>query len=186
MKRGTARVLVLACALITGAAGCQAPSGGGAQGPVTATPQQVAEMLDPNVVGVVAYYDPYNPWLWNENRTRPRGIVIQALYLEGNRPGKGVFGDGVISPRMYVRTVDDQGEPDWKLAKEWNFTAAESIPYRSKKQTTQGWGYRFHLPWGDLDIAGREIRMIVQYRRSDGRTMLSGKKDFRVPGARSG
>ncbi len=144
-------------------------------------PQQVAAMREPNVLGVAAFYDPFDPWLWTESHEKPRGIIIKALYLQGPN-AKGVFGDGVIRPRLYVRELNDRGEVNWILVKEWTFTVEDAVPFRSKKQSEMGWGYRLHLPWEDLArLAGREVRMVVEFDRIDGRRVTSGKKDFRVP-----
>src|SRR5262245_34742821 len=57
--------------------------------------EQVARMLDSNVVEVAAFYHPFDPWLWTENHEKPCGLVIRALYLMGPEY-KGVFGDGTI------------------------------------------------------------------------------------------
>jgi len=137
-------------------------------------------MLEANVVGVIAYYSAHNPFIWTEDKTAPRGVIIEALYLEG-RDGKGVFGDGVIRPKMYVSEMKPDGTRDWVLTKEWKYEVEEAIPFRSKRPTVGGWGYRLHLVWGDMDIKGREIRIIVSFERRDGIVITSRKKDFRVP-----
>ncbi|MHC4797632.1 MAG: hypothetical protein ACYTF1_13395, partial [Planctomycetota bacterium] len=84
------------------------------------TPIQVAQMLEPNVTGVFAHYDAINPFIWTEDEAYPRGVVIKALYLQGP-DGKGVFGDGIIRPRVYVSVEKPDGEKDWQLLKEWNY-----------------------------------------------------------------
>jgi hypothetical protein len=169
--------------LLTGCVGPQPTSQ--PAGLATASPemQKIMKMVDPEVLGVAALYDSFDPWLWTEDRGRARGVVIRALYLEG-RKYKGVFGDGVIRPKLYVQMRDERGAARWQVAKEWSFTLAEALPFRSKRETMLGYGYRFHLPWGDdLDLTGREIRMVVEFERKDGRVVASDKKDFRVPGA---
>ena len=172
--------LAVAMVLLSGGlltAGCQAPD----DKPVM-TAQQVIDMpLEKNVVGVVAYYPSANPWIWTENRSRARGIVINALYLEGPNVS-GVFGDGVIRPQLYVldRSRGKRIEP--VLVKEWSFDPRQAMPFRSKKRTIMGHGYRFHLIWGDdFDLTGKDIRVVVIFERVDGKIIHSGKKDFRVP-----
>ena len=60
---------------------------------------------------------------------------------------------------------------------------SNSLPFRSKRQTIVGYGYRFHLFWDDeLDLAGKDIRVTVVFERLDGRLIHSGQKEFRVPG----
>lgn len=168
-------------------AGCQDPAGSDGRTPGQNLLQPRTGKAGPpdvvgTVVGVIAYYDSFNPWLWNESKTRPIGVDVKALYLEGPSV-KGVFGDGVIRPRMYVNEPAAGGESEWKLAKEWSFDVDQAREWRSRKETAQGWGYRIPLPWEDLDLSGREIRMIILFQRSDGKTVSSAKKDFRVPGA---
>lgn len=177
-------MLSLATVVAIGAVcGCEGPQKTAGPGPSPA-PAAAGKppAANPNVVGVQAFYDPYNPWLWNENRTKPIGIVVQALYLAGPQ-SKGVFGDGVIRPRLFVKYINVEGNIDWKPVKEWRFSSEESVLFRSKRETMLGWGYRLHLPFENADLGGREIRMIVEYERSDGRVVSSSSKDFKVPGA---
>jgi len=163
--------------VIAGTPGCQAP-----QQKVVLSNEEIRRMpLEPNIVRVAAYYPPYDPWIWNETRTHVRGIVISALYLEGPDV-LGVFGDGIIRPRLYVLSGSgkEAGEP--QLVREWSFDPEQAMPYRSRKRTLLGFGYRFHLLWGDeLDLSGKDIRVVIVFERRDGMLIYSGKKDFRVP-----
>jgi hypothetical protein len=144
------------------------------------TPEQVAEMLEPNIIGVHAYTDAINCWVWNEDRTAARGIIIKALYLEG--PNGGAFGDGIIQPKLFVSYWDNEGKRQWRLAKEWSYDVNEAIPFRTKKKFMAGWGYRLHLVWGDeVDLTGREVRLVVEFKRRDGIVVRSGKTDRKVP-----
>ncbi len=179
-----AAVPTLAVALAAGAAGCNQPQKETGPAARSLPPDQIAQMLEPNVLGVSCFYDPFNPWLWNEDRSKVRGIVIGALYLQGP-DSKGVFGDGIIRPKMYVAQRDEKGERKWTLLKEWDFDVQKAMPFRSKRLVRPGYGYSLFLSWGDeFDLSGREIRLIVSFERSDGLTVGSSKKDFRVPGTR--
>lgn len=144
------------------------------------TPDQVAHMLEPNVLGVSCFYDPFDPWIYNEDRTRIRGIRISALYLRGPNY-TGVFGDGIIKPRLYVAYRDEAtGERKYQMVKEWAFDVEQAMPFRSKRETRAGWGYCLFLDWGDLPLEGRSIRLLVTFERKDGLSIGSSKKDFRV------
>jgi hypothetical protein len=157
--------------------GCAAPGQGGG----TWENEVRHEPLETNVVRVAAYYPSHNPWIWNDTRTQVRGIVISALYLEGPDV-LGVFGDGIIRPRVYVYDPNDIGGEHPRLAKEWVFNVEDARPYRSTRRTLLGDGYRLHLVWDDeLDLSGQHIRMVVAFERRDGTYIYSGKKDFRVP-----
>lgn len=144
------------------------------------TPDEVARMLEPNVLGVSCLYDPLSPWIWNSEHTRVCGVKINALYLQGAHY-TGVFGDGVIHPKLLIAGRDEKGEVEYRVIKEWEFDVQQAMPFRAKKQTRAGWGYALFLNWGDLNLAGRSVRLIVDFRRSDGIVISGSKKDFRVP-----
>ncbi|UCD28864.1 MAG: hypothetical protein JSV03_17605 [Planctomycetota bacterium] len=161
------------------AVGCQITPGKNASREKVPTPLEVAQMLEDNVTGVVAFYDGYDPFIWSEDQVTPRGIIIKALYLKGPE-GTGVFGNGVIHPKLYTIHKKPDGARSATLIKEWAFDVEEALPFRSKKPTTGGWGYRLHILWDDLELTGREIRLIISFERRDGIVVNSRKKDFRV------
>lgn len=144
------------------------------------TPEEVARMLEPNVLGISCLYSPNDPWLWNTDHTRVRGIRINALYLQGPNY-TGVFGDGIIRPKLFVSTRDEQGQVQYPLIKEWSLDVDQAMLFRAKKRVRAGWGYSLFLDWGDLDLSGRTVRLIVQFERADGIMITGGKKDFQVP-----
>jgi hypothetical protein len=137
-------------------------------------------MIEPNVLGVSCFYDPFNPWLWNNEHTQVHGIKINALYLRGPNY-TGVFGEGVIRPKLFVQYRDDEGKIQYKLIKEWSYDVDQAMPWRAKKRTKAGWGYCLLLNWGDLNLAGRSVRLTVTFERSDGVSVSGSKKDFKVP-----
>ncbi|MBI4581793.1 MAG: hypothetical protein HY718_19005 [Planctomycetes bacterium] len=194
---GTAMLAVLTAAGLAGGSGCQQTqssasqawgsartnAGGGNKNrpnPEQPTPEEVARMIEPNVLGVKCFYDPRNPWIWNIEHTQVRGVRIGALYLLGPK-STGVFGDGVIHPRLFVAYHDEQGKLQYKLVKEWTLDVQQAMPFRAKRRSDGGWGYSLFLPWGDLNLAGREIRLTVSFERTDGIVISGSKKDFRVP-----
>lgn len=144
------------------------------------TPEEVARMIEPNVLGVSCFYDPFNPWIWNEDHTQVRGVKIGAMFLLGPE-STGVFGDGIILPKLFVSYRNEQGKRAYKLVKEWSFDVDQAMPFRAKRRTRWGWGYALFLPWGDIDLAGRDVRITVSFKRADGLLISGSKKDFRVP-----
>lgn len=145
------------------------------------TPAEVARMLEPNVLGISCLYDPFNPWIWDLDRTYVRGVKVGALYLLGPK-STGVFGDGVIRPRLTVAQRNEKGEIEQVLVKEWALDVEEAMPFRAKKRSRWGWGYGLFLTWGDINLMGRDIRLTVTFERSDGYVITGTRKDFRVPG----
>lgn len=173
-------LLALAAAGVLLAAGCVQPEQG-LGGPDGAIVDTVARMpTEPSVVSVVAFYKSTAPWLWNADRTRVSGIYVSALYLLGSK-GLGVFGDGIIRPRMFVVETGKDGKRQARVVKEWAFNVEEAVPFRAKEKKTLGWGYGLPLPFGDLDVSGREIQMVICFERSDGRLVTSSKQTFLVP-----
>jgi hypothetical protein len=144
------------------------------------TPAEVARMIEPNVLGISCFYDPFNPWMWNNEHTEVHGIKIGSLFLLGAN-STGVFGDGVIHPRLYVGYRDENARQQYKLVKEWTFNVDQARPFRAKRRTRWGWGYALFLPWGDLKLTGRDIRITVTFERTDGIVISGNKKDFKVP-----
>ncbi len=137
-------------------------------------------MLEPNVLGISCLYDGFNPWMWNTDHSQVRGVKIGALFLLGPK-STGVFGDGVIHPRLFVSTRDEKGKVIYRLVKEWTYDVGQAMPFRSKRETRWGWGYALFLPWGDIDLGGRDVRLTVSFERADGVVISGSKKDFRVP-----
>jgi hypothetical protein len=169
-------------------AGCQtgmnggAPFGGRARG-VPAT-QEALKNTESVILDVVAYYGYPIRWRWNEDKTSVHGLIVGALYLMGPN-GRGVFGDGIIHPKLYVHDRAARGtDREWTLVKEWKLNPLEMLPFRSKKPTVQGYGYLLPLDWADLntDLSNREIRVVVSYERTDGLPPpRSSVKDLLVP-----
>jgi hypothetical protein len=160
--------------------GCQTPPGN------RLTTQQLAKMpLEKNITDVAVFYNAYNPWLWNEERTKIIGLSFNALYLIGPN-SLGVFGDGIIHPRLYVLESSPASKKKTPhLVKEWTFDPQGAMPWRSKKKTLMGWGYGPRLIWGDeVDLAGKEVRITISFERTDGKVFHSRDKEFIVPATR--
>lgn len=183
----------LLAGLLLAAAGCNMGGqvgGAASRGRGAPTPPQSQEELErlalanteSRILDVIAYYPTPIRWVWTEDKTRVRGIIVSAVYLVGPE-GKGVFGDGVLRPRILVH---DRLEPDpskeWKLVKEWELRPVDLLLLRSKRPTIQGHGYMIPLHWDDLDLGGAEIRIIITYEPSDGMPAPRfSSKDLRVP-----
>ena len=176
-RAGLAGASCMCCVLLIGC-GPSKRDGAGRDGQLS--PQEVAELKDPNVVRVVALYHPFNPWIWARDKSQVVGITTKQFYLVGP-DGKGVFGDGIIRPRLFELVPGPGDSKIPKLVKEWNFTVEQTIPFRTKEPTVFGWGYRLFMPWKDLNLAGKDVRLVIEFERPDGAVISSDKKDFRVP-----
>ena len=55
-----------------------------------------------------------------------------------------------------------------RLIKEWAFDVEQAMPFRAKKKSRWGWGYGLFLTWNDLDLRGKEVRLVITFERADG------------------
>lgn len=179
LPRGMVAAGVILGALLSG---CQLPEAQTAGPGQAAVPAVARVPTEPNVVKVVAIYTSPSPWIWNEDKDRVLGIYVSGLYLLGPK-GRGVFGDGVIRPRIYLVETGPDGTKHPKLVRELSFTVEEAIPFRGKQPRPAGWGYGLPVSFGDLDLSGREIQVVICFERSDGGVVPSSKKTFIVPKA---
>lgn len=168
---------------------CLILSGVTVSGACTATPtRQTAEAparrapLASDIIGVRRYFA-NNPFLSfdDESDPNPEGFKV-TYYAVSNATQKGVFGDGLIRFKMYVIEPGVEGEPaTGRLIKTWEFNPQQAMGWRIRRVTTLGWPYLFHLNWGDADPYGKEVRIVPEFVRTDGRVIKGSPKDLKVP-----
>lgn len=141
----------------------------------------ITPSVSTDIVQVATLYSP-EPWLnFDPVPTDVPGGLRFTLYLAPTGSPKGVFGDGTIHVEMHRvdRTAD--GKAEIALVRKWSFTTDEARVYRARDKRRLGWGYGMRLDWGDVDVLGREIMVIVSFERKDGRTVRGRPKYFQVP-----
>ncbi len=151
--------------------------------PYRMTVEEVERMpLDPNIVEVHTHYNLF-PWLqYDPSDPRPQGFMVSSLFLVSGKTGKGVFGKGTISVKMFRVDRDEQRRETRRLVHTWQFNPAQALPYRAVRRTIIGEGYQLRLRWpNDIDLIEREIVVIVEFTRPDGKTIRSGAKSLKVP-----
>jgi len=138
--------------------------------------------LETDIVKVHTHYNLF-PWLqFDLTDSRPQGFMISSLFLISGKTGKGVFADGLITVKMYRIDRDPQGRETRTLVQTWQFTPKQALPYRAVRRTVVGEGYQLHLRWADdLELTNREIMVVVEFTRRDGKVISSGAKSFKVP-----
>jgi len=135
-----------------------------------------------DIVRVATFFNSQRIWLnFDAPPTRePQGLKF-SVFLTASDRELGVFGDGTI----HVDLFQTQGTPDSAAnrvhLKRWSFNAEQARPFRAKKPTRYGWGYGLRLPWGDLDVRGKEIQIIVSFERRDGRVISGLPQYLKVP-----
>jgi len=190
--RGARAVLVwsLQISVAIGLAGCGRPLAalGRPGGAAKLSVEQVERArLERDIVAIAPHYNPY-PWLlFDVTNPRPQGFKIDALYLISAKTGKGVFGDGIIRVKMYRVERDEAGAGKRTLVHVWEFDPQAALPYRCVRRTVLGYGYQLHLKWpDDCDVLGKEISVVVEFVRRDGKVIRSHPKSFIVPLSVSG
>lgn len=134
-----------------------------------------------DIVQVATFYN-QEPWLnFDPIPTDVPGGLRFTLYLAPTGSPKGVFGDGTIHVEMYRVERAADGKVETALVRRWSFTTDEARVYRARDKRRLGWGYGIRLDWGDVDVLGREIMVIVSFERKDGRTVRGRPKNFQVP-----
>lgn len=135
---------------------------------------------DPNVVGVRKFVS-QEPWLsFNREGLRQAEGFKATVYLESGTTGRGAFGDGTLRISMYTVDRDSKGER-LRLAKRWEISPEDSIPWRARRPTQLGWGYGLRLPWGDANVAGKEVEFVFQFVRKDGAMLSAEPIRMKVP-----
>ena len=138
--------------------------------------------LASDIVAVRRYFRD-NPFLSFDDQgdPNPEGFKVTYYAVSGTTQ-EGAFGDGLIRFKMYVIEPGREGEPaTGRLVKTWEFDPQQAMRWRVRCQTTLGWPYFFHLNWGDADPYGKEIRIVPEYVRTDGRVIKGSPKDLKVP-----
>jgi len=171
-------LVIVAAVVLTG---CAAFSGDGA------SPDRIARApTQSDVVEVVAIYDPF-PWLFNpdDDTDKVLGIRIRSLFLISAKTKKGVFGDGTLRMTLYGVQHPPGSRPVRERLHEWQFDKVQAVNSRVAKKTWMGYGYMFDLAWPEeMDLAGREIALGIDYIRADGKLVRERPKYFQVMAGR--
>jgi hypothetical protein len=148
-----------------------------------------------DIVRIRAFIRP-KPWL-NFDPSDPRkvnGLAI-TMYLESARLQKGVFGAGTIRVVLFEDLVGDRSKtttapnaPERVTGKklfEWELTPDQAMPYRvvrrPERVSVMGDAYQLRLSWGDLDLSGKSVCVVLEYIRTDGQRVVRTPSHLRIP-----
>lgn len=133
----------------------------------------------------VATFVPTNPWLvFDPLDGRIDGfkctVYLGALLKnqpDGKKDGiKGFFGDGTIIVQLFQDATKPGERTKMTLAHSWELSPDDAYPWRAREMSLLGWGYGLRLQWPkELDLSGKNIAILVSYRRTDGRLISSSK-----------
>ncbi len=135
-----------------------------------------------DIVEVSTFYNSQNLWLNFEDPPTnvPQGLRF-SLFLKAAGQDLGVFGDGIIHVDMYRIERDEEGEATRTHVKKWSLDTEEAAAYRSTRTTAFGHGYGMRLNWGDADVRGHEIQLVVSFERRDGPVIRGRPWYVKVP-----
>ncbi len=143
-------------------------------------PKQQAKKSDPgpDIESVVCFYPP-NMWqsFDKEGDLNPEGFSF-VLYLISGATQKGVWTDGKLNVSMYRVDRKDDGSVKRSLACDWPVDMSR-LPRRQPGKL--GFSYQPALCWGDLDVLGDEVEIVVQYESPGGKTVQSQTHRTKVP-----
>jgi hypothetical protein len=166
---------LLCAAALPGLFGCN-PEGGGWR---LQREQPVNSAADTDIFRVLCFY-PANMWKSYdpEGDPNPEGFAF-VMYLMSRDTGKGVFADGTFRVELYRRgELGSDGRRSRDLVFD-TWAPMSALPRRSR--TMLGHGYQPYVDWGELDIFGADIEIVVKYESPSGRIVPSETVNMKVP-----
>ena len=114
--------------------------------------------------------------------SNPEGFRF-LVYLLSKSTRKGAYADGFLHVKMFRMDQMPDGRNERVLVQNW-MVGTEELPRRESSKLT-GYSYQPSLYWGDVDILGETVEIVVQYESLDGKTIQSQTKQVRVPRRKS-
>jgi hypothetical protein len=144
-------------------------------------PRQHAEQApqDTDVYRVVCFYPP-NMWrsFDVEGDLNPEGFAF-VMYLISQQTNKGVFADGTFWVEIYQRgPLTDSGRRPRHLVFE-SSAPMRDLPRRTPTLLRNG--YQPTVYWGDLELYGADIEIVIKYESPTGRIVSSETISVKVP-----
>ena len=165
--------------LLAGLGACEAP--GRRHNPNEIDPTAVAARDDVNEVVV---YWPNGTWTFDTDGN-PNGIR-PTVYFVSSASGIGTFVTGPIRIVVSEVIAGADGRSQRRSLHEWSFDEPRHRGFRAAKRAITGYFYGFPLELPTtLDVRGKEVEVVIEYTRGDGRTIASTpKREMAVPLAR--
>lgn len=131
-----------------------------------------------DVYKVVCFYPP-NMWQSFDaaGDRNPEGFVF-VMYLLSQKSDKGVYADGTLHVDLFCIDHLPDAPPRRSLVQNWSVHTSE-LPRR--KETRLGAGYQPSLYWGDADVLGKEVQIVVRFESASGKVLQSQTVHKRVP-----
>jgi hypothetical protein len=133
----------------------------------------------PNEIFRVLCFFPINMWKSFDpaGDPNPEGFTF-VMYLLSHESNKGVYAPGVFRVRIFMVEQLEDGTSARGLV--FDQTAdMDELPRRDA--TRFGVGYQPEVTWGEVDLLGKDIEIVIQYETPDGRKVQSQTKRVKVP-----
>lgn len=130
---------------------------------------------------VCAYQPPYWKNYHPEKADRIEGFKFN-LYVISRETGRGIHTRGLLQTRMFCRKRRPDGTVERQEMCAWT-QPLEDTP-RTTREFALGWAYQPHYDWGDADVAGKEVEVVVWYESPTGRRVYAQTQYLKVPAPR--
>lgn len=131
-----------------------------------------------DIYKVICFY-PANMWRsFDEAGDRNIEGFTFILYLISSSTERGAIADGHIEVQLFrVDTVGDK-QTNRVLAYQWSRPTSELL---QRNPTKLGYGYQPSVDWGDTDLFGKELEILVRYVAPNGTIIPSRTATVTVP-----
>lgn len=124
----------------------------------------------------------YRPPIWKNyhpnQHNRVEGFKFN-LYLISRETNKGIHTNGTLQAKLFTRQVQEDGTYVRTEVATWTKDMSDAVP--TTKPYQLGWGYQPHFYWGDLNLEGQEVEIVVSYHPPQGRPIFAQTRVQRVP-----
>jgi hypothetical protein len=172
--------------LVLGLSGCLEPLGAGPGGAEPIGPRELPGYSTDPVMKVIPFFAPEPACFRSfdaEGDPNPEGFAF-TLYLQSARTGKGIHPEGTLQVKMYRLEPTVQGIVTRALVYESEPVPVHTLTY-STQRTALGWGYAPSFYWGDADVLGYRVEVVVEFTGEDGRVVRSQPRSLKVPARKS-
>jgi hypothetical protein len=172
--------------LIGAIPGCAEPGHAELFGPDQSQAHRLPGYSTDPVMKVIPFFQPepacfrsFDP----EGDPNPEGFAF-TLYLQSARTGLGIHPEGTLQVKMYRLEPTAQGIVTRNLVYESRPVPVHTLPH-STQRTALGWGYAPSFYWGNADVLGYRVEVVVEFTGVDGRVVRSQPRPLKVPPRRS-
>ena len=130
---------------------------------------------------VCAYQPPFWKNYHPEQADAIEGFKFN-LYCISRKTSKGVLTEGVLQTRMFEWQELEDGTRQRHEICSWTQPLKDTP--RTRQEYQFGWAYQPHYFWGEIDVAGKDVEVVVWLESADRRKIYAQTRFLRVPDRR--